>query len=191
MPSFQVVDVPVVNLYKYEEERYGPSPVRFISFKNDKEHKLGQTPIPGGELKVYRELDQAHHLSYEGQSSFKYIPVGEDVELNLGSVMNVMVEPTLKNFRTDHYLFDEKGNISGWDEIREFGVVVKNRRNMPVRVEIQRNINTLHWDIQYSGDYGAYEKVDMDTVKFTLALEGGSKREFGYVLTTRHGRRAE
>ena len=32
----------------------GASVVRFLSFKNDKEHELGETPIPGGMLKVYR-----------------------------------------------------------------------------------------------------------------------------------------
>ncbi|MHC4157156.1 MAG: hypothetical protein ACYST6_19890, partial [Planctomycetota bacterium] len=32
--SFDIDDVPVVNLYKYEEERYGNSVVRFLSFKN-------------------------------------------------------------------------------------------------------------------------------------------------------------
>ncbi|MHC4560612.1 MAG: hypothetical protein ACYTFW_23200, partial [Planctomycetota bacterium] len=52
--SFDIDDVPVVNLYKYEQERYGNSVVRFLSFKNDKEHELGETPIPGGMLKVYR-----------------------------------------------------------------------------------------------------------------------------------------
>ena len=39
--SFDMDQVPVINLYKYEEQRYGPSVVRFLSFKNDKEHKLG------------------------------------------------------------------------------------------------------------------------------------------------------
>ncbi len=52
--SFDVNEVPVVNLYKFEEDRYGPEVVRFLSFKNDKEHKLGRTPIPGGTLRVYR-----------------------------------------------------------------------------------------------------------------------------------------
>jgi len=33
--SFDVDDVPVVNLYKYEQQRYGNSVVRFLSFKND------------------------------------------------------------------------------------------------------------------------------------------------------------
>ncbi|MCK4293345.1 MAG: hypothetical protein KAY65_09120, partial [Planctomycetes bacterium] len=52
--SFDVDEVPVVNLYKFEQERYGNAVVRFLSFKNDEEHELGETPIPGGMLKVYR-----------------------------------------------------------------------------------------------------------------------------------------
>jgi hypothetical protein len=48
LQSFDVSDVPVVNLYKYEEERYGQNVVRFLSFKNDKEHKLGRRPSPAG-----------------------------------------------------------------------------------------------------------------------------------------------
>ncbi|MHC4682483.1 MAG: DUF4139 domain-containing protein, partial [Planctomycetota bacterium] len=74
LQSFDVEAVPVVNLYKYEQERYGPGVVRFLSFKNDQEHELGQTPIPGGMLKVYRGVGEQGHLSYTGQSSFKYIP---------------------------------------------------------------------------------------------------------------------
>ena len=78
-------------------------PVRFLSFKNDEEHELGDTPIPGGLLKVYRNADDAGHLSYTGQSSFKYIPVDEDVELNLGAVADVVVEPMLRDFKTKNY----------------------------------------------------------------------------------------
>jgi len=60
--SFDVEEVPVVNLYKFEQERYGNNVVRFLSFKNDEEHKLGDTPIPGGLLKVYRGVGEKGHL---------------------------------------------------------------------------------------------------------------------------------
>ncbi len=189
--SFDVDAVPVVNLYKFEEERYGPSVVRFLSFKNDKKHSLGETPIPGGILKVYRNVDKQQHLSYEGQSEFKYIPVDEDVELNLGAVANVVVEPKLMDFKTDNYRFDNKGNISGWDEIRKYTIEVKNTREMPVKVEIQRNFGTTYWELKKSGDFGDFEKVDSDTVKFTLKLEPRSAKKFEYTLTTYHGIRQD
>jgi len=181
----------VINLYKYEQERYGNSVVRFLSFKNDEEHKLGETPIPGGLLKVYRTADDRGHLSYTGQSSFKYIPVDEDVELNLGAVGDVVVEPTLMDFRTENYRFDRNRNISGWDEIRTFKIEVRNTRDIGVKVEIKRNFPTQHWKLEKSGDFGQHEQVDLDTVKFTLVLEPRSAKEFQYVLTTYHGARAE
>ena len=189
--SFDVDEVPVVNLYKYEKERYGNSVVRFLSFKNDKEHELGETPIPGGMLKVYRGVDDEEHLSYTGQSSFKYIPVDEDVELNLGAVANVVVEPTLMDYSTANYRFDRRGNISGFDEIRKFKIEVRNTREIPVKVEIQRNFNTPYWKLEKSGDFDEFEKVDVDTVKFTLILEPRSAKKFEYVLTTYQGVRQE
>ena len=189
--SFEVEDVPVVNLYKYEQQRYGNSVVRFLSFKNDTEHELGETPIPGGMLKVYRSVGDTGHLSYTGQSSFKYIPVDKDVELNLGAVANVVVEPKLMNLESENYTFDSRGNVSGWDEISTFSIEVRNTREIPVKVEIQRNFNTQYWDITRAGDSGSFEKVDLDTVKFTLTLESGSIRRFEYTLRTYQGARQE
>ena len=186
--SFDADEVPVVNLYKFEQQRYGNSVVRFLSFKNDEEHKLGDTPIPGGVLKVYRGVGDEGHLSYTGQSSFKYIPVDEDVELNLGPVANVVVEPKLMDFKTANYRFNYRRDISGWDEIRTFEIEVRNTRELPVKVEIKRNFNTHAWDIETGAEF---EKEDVDTVKFTLMLEARSKKEFGYVLTTYHGVRQE
>jgi hypothetical protein len=191
LQSFDAGVVPVINLYKYEEQRYGPSVVRFLSFKNDKEHKLGETPIPGGMLKVYRDVGENGHLSYTGQSSFKYIPVDEDVELNLGPVANIVVEPKLMDFKTENYRFDGRGNVSGWDEIHTFRIEVKNTRDINVKVEIKRNFNTQYWDISNSGDFGAFEKVDLNTVKFTLDLQPRSTKQFEYVLRTYHGVRQE
>ncbi len=79
-------------------------------------------------MKVYRSVDDAKHLSYEGQSAFKYIPVNDDVELNLGTVADVVVEPRLMEYKTENYRFDNKGNVSGWDDVQTFAVEVRNTR---------------------------------------------------------------
>ncbi len=189
LPSFDVRDVPVVSLYKFEQQRYGDRPIRFLGFKNDTAHKLGDTPIPGGALSVFRMVDDSQHLSYEGRSSFKYIPVGEDVELNLGPARNLIVTPVLMAYRTDHYTFDKKGQVTGWDEIRTFQIKVKNTRAVAVKLEIKRNFNTTTWDIENSGDYGKFEKEDRNTVKYTLQLPPRSNRVFEYTLTTYQGSR--
>jgi hypothetical protein len=189
--SFDIDGVPVVNLYKFEEDRYGASVNRFLSFKNDEAHRLGQTPIPDGDLTVYRAVDEQKHLSYEGRSSFKYIPVNEDVELDLGAVADVAVEPNLVETRTDNYRFDNQRNISGWDEIRVFAVHVRNARDVPAKVEITRNFEGPYWDLARRGDVDSFEKIDLDTVKFTVELPPHSKKTFEYTLTTYHGVRAE
>jgi hypothetical protein len=191
LQSFAVEAVPVINLYKFEEQQYGPNVVRFLSFKNDREHKLGETPIPGGMLKVYRSAGDDGHLSYTGQSSFKYIPVDEDVELNLGPVANLVVEPKLMDFKTENYRFDRNGNVSGWDEIHTFRTEVRNTRDISIKVEIKRNFDTQYWNIENSGDFGGFEKVDLDTVKFTVELQPRSAKKFEYVLRTYHGVRQE
>jgi hypothetical protein len=191
LPSLGPYDVPVVNLYKYEQERYGKGVVRFLSFKNDEAHKLGQTPIPGGMLRVCRTVDEPGYLSYEGQSEFKYIPVNEKVELNLGRVENVVVEPTLMDYKIENHTFDSNRNVSGWDEVRTFKMEVKNTRPVAVKVEIQRNFPGQKWDLKSEGDCGKYEKVDFDTVKYTLELPPRSVKEFSYTLRTYQGKRVE
>jgi hypothetical protein len=191
LPSFEAGEVPIINLYKYEEERYGPAVVRFLSFKNDAEHKLGETPIPGGLLKVYRNLDEKRHLAYTGQSEFKYIPVNEKVELDLGPVADVVVEAKLMDAKTDSYRFDRDGNINGWDDIQSFQIEVRNTRDIPIKIEIQRNFPMPYWDLTNQGTFGDYAKIDLDTVKYTLTLEPASKAVFQYVLTLYQGVRSE
>ena len=192
LPSFDTDEIPVVNLYKFEENRYGPVVRRYLSFTNDEDHELGETPIPGGGMKVYRTVDDEAHLSYEGTSSFKYIPVGEEVELNLGTVSNVIVDPKLMDEKTDNYRFDNKGNINGWDEIRTWRLEVKNTSDLPVKIEIKRNFHPHTWDIKNIGEAKKYyEKIDMNSVKYTLTLEPQSEKTLEYVLTTYQGVRTE
>ncbi len=191
LPSFKVQGVPVKNLYKYEEDRYGSDVVRFLSFKNDEEHNLGDTPIPDGVIKVFRTADEEQHLSYTGQAGFKYIPVDEDVELNLGGAPDVNVKPKLMKYSTANYSFDRRGNIDGFDEIKSFKVEVENFRDIPVRVEVTRNFPSQYYDLKKSGDFGKFEQLDMDTVKFTLELPVHGSKEFEYTHTQLHGTRQD
>ena len=189
LKSFDVDQVPVMNLYKFEQDRYGDSVVRFLSFKNDTDHKLGMFPIPGGLLKVYRTIDMQDHLSYTGQSNFKYIPVNEDVELNLGHVSDLVVEPTLMEMKTENFRYNRNRDLSGWDDVHTFKVEVRNTREIPIKVEIKRNFGTQYWTMTKTGDFGQFEKEDFDTAKFTLELQPRSKKQFEYVLRLYRGDR--
>ncbi|MHC4494800.1 MAG: DUF4139 domain-containing protein, partial [Planctomycetota bacterium] len=136
--SFDVEDIEVESLYKYDEQRWGNQAIRFVKFANDEEHNLGDTPIPNGAVKIYGNADAEGHLSYVGGANIKYIPVDEEVELNLGPARLVEVEPKLMEFKTDNYVFDRRGNVSGWDEIRTWKIEITNTRTLPIEIEITR-----------------------------------------------------
>ncbi|MBN1125032.1 MAG: DUF4139 domain-containing protein, partial [Sedimentisphaerales bacterium] len=138
LPSFETDRIPVISLYKYDEQRWGNQAIRFVSFTNDTEHELGQTPIPNGQIKIYRDTGDASRLSYVGGTDIKYIPVNEEIELNLGPAAQVKVEPVLMDQKTDNYEFDRKRNITGWDEIQTWKIEITNARRLPIKVEIYR-----------------------------------------------------
>ena len=189
--SFDVDDIEVKSLYKYDEQRWGKQTIRFISFANDQDHNLGDTPIPNGNVRIYSQADADGHLSYTGGTGIKYIPVDEDVELNLGQARLVSVEPVLMNFETHNYVFDNKRNIAGWDETRKWKIEVTNTRNLPVEIEITRGFGTAYWSLQYNGQDVSYEKHDATHARFKTKLQPQTKRTFTYTVTTYHGRREE
>jgi len=186
--SFDVEDIEVKSLYKYDEQRWGPQTIRFVSFANDEDHNLGDTPIPDGTVKIYSKADSQGYLSYVGGTSVKYIPVDEEIELNLGPARLVKVEPMLMDFATDNYVFDKRGNVAGWDEIRTWKMEVTNTRTLPIEIEITRGFGTAYWTMQAEI---AYKKHDATHARFELGLKPRSKRTFGYTVTTYHGVREE
>ena len=189
--SFEAGDIDVNSLYKYDEQRWGTQTIRFIAFANDERHNLGDTPIPNGNMKIYSQADEQGYLSYVGGANIKYIPVDEEVELNLGPARLVSVEPILMDFKTDNYLYDRKGNIAGWDEIRSWKMKITNTRRLAVDVEITRGFDTAYWALHYDGEGVSYEKHDAAHARFKAKIAPRTKREFTYTVTTYHGTRQE
>ncbi len=186
--SFDAADIEVEGLYKYDEQRWGNQTIRFVKFANDEDHNLGETPIPNGTVKIYSQADSEGYLSYVGGTNIKYIPVDEEVELNLGPARLVSVEPKLMDFKTDNYIFDRRGNVAGWDEIRTWKIEITNTRALPIEIEITRGFGTAYWTIQVNIPY---EKHDATHARFKVNLEPRSKSTFEYTATTYHGVREE
>jgi len=189
--SLEAEDIKVESLYKYDEDRWARQTVRFLSFANDRKHNLGQTPIPNGDVRIYRAADDSGHLCYIGGTSIKYVPVNEQVDLNLGPARLVEVKPILMDFRTDNYRFDAQGDIAGWDEIRKWKIEITNTRPLPIRVEITRGLGTAYWTLDVDTDNLDYRKHDATHARFELRLEPRSKRAFSYIVTTYHGARQD
>jgi len=191
LQSFDVNDVPVTSLYKYDQERWGDRTIRYVSFANDAEHELGQTPIPDGTMRIYGQVDAENHLSYVGAANIKYIPVGEEVELNLGTARLVKVEPTVMETKTENYVFDANDNITGWDELRTVKTEVTNARAVPVDIEITRSFGTPHWELESVEGTVDYKKHDVTHARFELTVAPRSKETFTYTDRKYYGVRED
>ena len=189
--SFEANSIDVNSLYKYDEDRYGTETMSFVSFVNDEKHNLGKTPIPNGNVKIYAQADSAGYLSYVGGSDIKYIPVSEEVELNLGPARLVKVESILMKFATENYKYDTSRNVDGWDEIRQWKITVTNTKNIAIDIEITRNFNTPYWELDFKGEDVVYKKHDATHARFTFKLDAQSKKEIEYTVRTYHGTRQD
>ena len=193
LPALDKVDIPVQVLYRYDEQRYGTETQQLLFFKNDQEHHLGETPLPDGQVVVYRQLGENQHLSYVGQLQTPYIPVGQAVEFNLGTARQVTVEPILMDYKTENYLFDYQGQISGWDRIQQWQLKLANYHDIPVEVEIFRQVDHPDWSVTHAPDLAArYEKIDLDTIKYRLTLPPHTPEYWlPYTLTLFEGERQQ
>ncbi len=189
--SFSADTVPVRNLFRYDEERYGSVPVRFVSFVNNDKHRLGKEPIPGGLVKVFRKASPAGgDLSYVGAQETKYVPKGGDVDLNLGSTDLVSAEFVPMDLETSNYDWYQE-SITGWDETWTIRAKVANFRDVPARMELRRTLPVTSWELVNEGDFGVYEKIDADTVQYVIDLPANTRREFTYRVTLHKGSRGQ
>ncbi len=195
--SFEAEDIPITSLCKYDEQRWGDRTIRFLSFANDEEHELGETPIPDGTVRVYSRADEQGHLSYVGGMDVKYIPVGDEVELELGPARLVEVKPILVNTRTDNYVFDNDRDVAGWDEIETWEIMLANARDIPADIEITRVFDTASWELvldnpaSASQDDVEYKKHDATRARFTTHVPEHAQRTIRYTVTKYQGTRSE
>ena len=81
--SLEGTTVPFKIQYRYRPAEYGDQLVRMYLLTNDKESKLGTTPLPDGTVRLFRQ--NGHDgLSFLVAQPIKYVPIGDKIELNLG-----------------------------------------------------------------------------------------------------------
>ncbi len=183
LPSLNAEGVPIVSYYKYEKERFGDAVMRYYKFKNDEAGKLGKEPLPDGAVVAFRTVGPEKLYAFMGRTAVKYIPIGEEVELELGHDSELLVKPRLMNWEKDDVRFGQGGNVSGWTTRETWQVELQNSKSIAAVVDVRRNF-AGDWEMA-SND--AHEKVDATKVKFVVPLVPGAKRTLAYTLTVRHG----
>ena len=155
MRSFEGQTVPFKIQYRYRPQEYGDQLVRMYLLTNDKESKLGTTPLPDGIVRVFRDNGR-DGLSYLTQQQIKYVPIGDKIELNLGPDPEVIFELIkLKIFRSDLWLqirgqralrkiggdevvMIENAALVGWDDHEIYTQRIRNYTGKAIDVEIRR-----------------------------------------------------
>jgi hypothetical protein len=186
LPSFKAAEVPITSYYKYEKERYGAAVIRFYKFKNDEDSKLGTEPLPDGSVMAFRSVTKDNLYNFVGRTAVKYIPIDEEVEMQLGNDAEVRIQPKLMDWKKVDIAFNKSGNVDGSTTKATWEIELQNSKNIPVTVDIRRNFSG-DWEIATDDKF---EKVDATKIKFVLQLKPGEKRTLKYTLTTRTGTNA-
>lgn len=187
LPSVRAQGVPFQLVYKYDEHRWGDQVRSFFRLHNTEEGKLGESPLPAGDVQVFRALASGK-LSFVGRTQAKYIPVGEKVELDLGSDPELAVEVKKLEETTDTYSFNHRGNVEGWDVTRTDRLSIRSGKAFPVKVEVERHLPAPRWTLATRVEY---EKLDLDTVKLKFDLLPGGRESLELAYTWGEGSRRD
>jgi hypothetical protein len=178
MVSFRSRDVPFEVLYRYRPHQYGPAPVRFFILANDQEHKMGESPLPDGIIRVFRENGRDGLSFYTAQPT-KYIPIKEKIELNVGKDDQIVYERVVLDLGRQNFIYDEVVQptppVVGWDETRKWQEEIRNYRAKPIKMEIR---HVLSGDVQFGMEGAAVKLYDFHTPEYVLTLAAGQKQKW-------------
>jgi len=201
MRSLPPVAVPLKIQYRYREPEYGPQLVRMYLMRNDKESKLGTTPLPDGIVRVFRDNGR-DGLGFLVAQPVKYIPIGDKIELNLGPDPEVIFELIkLRVWRdnlwmhvdgTDIYRrvgdgrieIEVKSSVAGWDDHTIYTQRVRNYSKKPIELEVRRPFDG---HAVFRTALKA-KRFDFRTVEYTASVEAGKKAELVYESIVHQGR---
>lgn len=207
--SFEATAVPFKVQYRYRPQEYGDQLVRMYILANDKESKLGTTPLPDGTVRVFRDNGR-DGLSFLTAQHAKYIPIGDKIELNLGVDPNVVFELVkLRTGRDNIWLqingtdvfrqvgggidIEVNSSVVGWDDhevytqrIRNYtakAIDVEVRRAFPGHVAFRSSLNPTLFDyqtVQFSANVQPAQKADL--LFETVRRQGRNARQNNVIL---------
>ena len=197
--SFEGEDVEFRIQYRYRPPEYGNQLVRMFLLVNNEESNLGTTPLPNGIVRLYRDNGR-DGLAFLAQQNIKYVPIGDDIELNLGPDPEVIHEwVKLKSWR-DNFWFrrggidvyrnlggqhriEIKDTLVGWEDHTQYVERIRNYRDKPIDIEIRRTFGGHTFFISRL----APTQHDFHTAQMTATCPLGEKTELAYHIKTLQG----
>ena len=204
MRSLEAHSAPIKIQYRYRPQEYGEQLVRMYLLANNKESKLGTSPLPDGVVRVFRD-NGPNGLSYLTQQPIKYVPIGDKIELNLGPDPEVLFELIkLRARRSDIWLqingadvfhkvgdpglqIDPNQSVVGWDDHAVYTQRIRNYSARPIDVEIRRSIPG---HITFRSQLNPVLH-DFQTVQFAAKIDAGQRVDLLYEVIQHQGRNAK
>ncbi len=235
--AMKVAEIPLESIYKLSDrDRVSPRPVagegpgvrelftKFYRFKNvklldaqGKEKKLsamenlGLSPLPNGTVRLFSEYKNKD-LAYVGGTETKYVPVGDRVEVNVGTDHDITIQRRLNDQKTGNVVarqykrrlddnFVEYYDLIDYDETFYYEEEVVSGKPVVAKVEVERQFDAdvvlwgkgdqpSGWTSDKPGAYvdlhtiaGRVERVDGQHVKYFLDLAPGKKQVVQYSVT--------
>ncbi len=172
-------------VYRMRSYQYGGRPVRFFIWRNDDEHKLGESPLPNGRVRIFRDNGK-EGLSYLGEQLIRYVPIKAEIEVNLGPDDLVVYETRKMSTERFNFHFRRSGTreyVDGWDEKTKWVDTIRNYRTKPITFELRRI-----WPGHV--DYVSEVKTtlfDYRTIEAKFAVKARDKKQYPCTVTTHHG----
>jgi hypothetical protein len=204
MRSLEAAKVPFKIQYRYRPAEYGDQLVRMYLLTNDKDSKLGTTPLPDGVVRVFRQNGR-DGLSFLVAQPVKYIPIGDKIELNLGPDPEVIFELIkLRTWRDNLWMqlhgadifrrVDQPGvqievnsSVVGWSDHTLYSQRVRNYTKKPIDLEVRR---TFPGHVIFRSELPA-KNHDYQTVQYTATVKPAEKVDLLYEIIQHQGRNAK
>lgn len=192
-------EVPFRIQYRYRPAEYGEQLVRLFLLRNDTASDLGSSPLPDGVVRLFRDNGR-DGLSFIVQQQTRYVPIGQEIELNLGVDPEVVHEKTMTRAWRDAFWFlrrtpdlyfsPDRGHriemndtVSGWDEHQGWEERLRNYRDKPIEVEIRR---TIPGHVVFRSALSP-TLFDFQTVQIATTVQSGEKKKVAYELVYHRG----
>lgn len=205
MPSFAADAAPLKVKYRYRPREYGDQLVRMFLMTNDTDSDLGTSPLPDGQVAVFRQKEDGRGLSFLARQYVKYIPIGDDIELNLGVDPNVGFELITQRVYRDNIwmqlrgpnvlrrvdqpgiVIDDRSTVAGWDD---HAVMIRRVRNdTPRKIELEVR-QYIPGDATFISRLDA-ERFDNQNVVYGRTLGAGERHDAVYEVVTKQGSNAK
>jgi len=168
---FDATNIPVTKRYRYSEEMargMGSSdPVSVqVDFVNSAANGLGM-PLPKGIVRMNQSAGES--LEFIGEDRIQHTPKDEKISISLGQAFDVLGETTL----TEQRRMSDKVNESSYK------IVLKNRKDSAVTIEVERNMGT-NWEITKKSH--EFRRINAQRVVFDIRVPAGGEVNLSYTV---------